>query len=71
MKNILIFYIFSVSIATFIVIAILVMSEVAYYATTELKFDYEVDTKMDGFVFSEFQSCICIFVFIKFCNECM
>ncbi|CAG2210884.1 ERGIC2 [Mytilus edulis] len=37
-----------VSLAVFGVIIILVLSEVIYYARTELKFDYEVDTQMDG-----------------------
>ncbi|XP_052067430.1 endoplasmic reticulum-Golgi intermediate compartment protein 2-like [Mytilus californianus] len=37
-----------VSLAVFAVIIILVLSEVIYYARTELKFDYEVDTQMDG-----------------------
>jgi hypothetical protein len=32
----------------FAVIAILVLSEIIYYAKTDLKFDYEVDTAMDG-----------------------
>ncbi|XP_069133308.1 LOW QUALITY PROTEIN: endoplasmic reticulum-Golgi intermediate compartment protein 2-like [Argopecten irradians] len=37
-----------VSIVVFIIIAILVMSEVAYYASTQLKFEYEVDTDADS-----------------------
>jgi len=36
------------SIITFIVIGILVMSEVSYYTATELEFDYEVDTNHSG-----------------------
>lgn len=41
-------YFILVSLAVFGVIIILVLSEVIYYARTELKFDYEVDTQMDG-----------------------
>ncbi|XP_046379689.2 endoplasmic reticulum-Golgi intermediate compartment protein 2-like isoform X2 [Haliotis cracherodii] len=36
------------SIITFIIIAILVISEIKYYTDTELKFDYEVDTNVTG-----------------------
>ncbi|XP_060065056.1 endoplasmic reticulum-Golgi intermediate compartment protein 2-like isoform X1 [Ylistrum balloti] len=37
-----------ISIVVFILIGVLVMSEVAYYASTQLKFDYEVDTDADA-----------------------
>ncbi|XP_067654341.1 endoplasmic reticulum-Golgi intermediate compartment protein 2-like [Haliotis asinina] len=36
------------SIFTFIIIGILVISEIKYYTDTELKFDYEVDTNVTG-----------------------
>ena len=37
-----------VSLIVFAVITILVLSEIIYYAKTDLKFDYEVGTAMDG-----------------------
>lgn len=40
----------SVSVVTFLFIGILVISEIHYYASTQLKFDYEVDPEVDGYV---------------------
>ncbi|XP_060588010.1 endoplasmic reticulum-Golgi intermediate compartment protein 2-like isoform X2 [Ruditapes philippinarum] len=37
-----------ISVVTFVFIAILMISEVRYYANTLLKFDYEVDKEVDG-----------------------
>ncbi|XP_053384719.1 endoplasmic reticulum-Golgi intermediate compartment protein 2-like isoform X2 [Mercenaria mercenaria] len=37
-----------ISVVTFVFIAILMISEIQYYANTLLKFDYDVDTEVDG-----------------------
>lgn len=37
-----------ISIAVFLCIFILIVSEIIYYSTTELKFEYKVDTGIDG-----------------------
>lgn len=37
-----------ISLVTFVVIFILMISEILYYSSTKLKFDYEVDTQVDG-----------------------
>lgn len=37
-----------ISVVTFVFILILVISEIQYYASSLLKFDYEVDTEVDG-----------------------
>ena len=39
---------FSVSILVFVLIAILVVSEVRYYSSTDLKYSYEVDTDYES-----------------------
>ena len=41
-------FFFSVSLVTFVFIFILVVSEIQYYTNTSLKFDYEVDTELEG-----------------------
>ena len=39
----------AVSIVTFCLIIILVLSEIEYYTSTELQFDYEVDTNFSRY----------------------
>ena len=41
--------VFAVSIMTFCLIVILVLSEIEYYSSTELQFDYEVDTNFSRY----------------------
>jgi len=42
------FFWFSVSLVTFVIIGVLVVTEVIYYTNTQIKFDYEVDTEVEG-----------------------
>lgn len=42
------FMFFSVSLLTFVLIAVLVVSEIRYYSVSQLKYEYDVDPDFDG-----------------------
>ena len=50
------YFSFAVSIVVFALILILVVSEMQYYADTELKFDVEVDKNITGYDHTHYMS---------------